>query len=60
MKNLRTVVFNISKTMENYPNGFIKYKLGQKLTVGYNLINEDYEEVKYYLLVIRVAFGPIN
>ncbi len=27
---------------------FIKYKLGQKLTVGYNLINEDYEEVKYY------------
>lgn len=27
---------------------FIKYKLGQKLTVGYNLINKDYEEMKYY------------
>jgi hypothetical protein len=39
---------NYFKDNGNLPEWYIRYKLGKKLTVGYNLINEDYEEVKYY------------
>ncbi len=39
---------NHFKNNGNLPERYIRYKLGQKLTTGNNLLNDDYEEVNDY------------